>query len=276
MPSPATSPTAAGTPLVVIDQIEKVYGSTQVLKGVSACVGAGEVLSLIGPSGSGKTTLLRCVNFLEKYDRGSITVEGQTVGYTFDGQGGRRLRSTTEIAAQRAHVGMVFQSYNLFPHMTVLDNIVAAPVKVKGLPRSEAVDTAMALLKQVGLEEKARQYPAALSGGQQQRVAIARALAMKPRLLLMDEVTSALDPQLVGEVLDVIGQLAADGMTMILATHEMEFARQVSTQVLFMADGLVVEQGPPRTLFGHPETDRLQKFLQRYKAGQPATPANNP
>lgn len=260
--------TNSSLPLVVIDQINKNFGAMQVLKGICASVGSGEVLSLIGPSGSGKTTLLRCVNFLERYDAGRIAIDGETVGYEFDEQGRRKQRSASVIAAQRANVGMVFQSFNLFPHLTVLNNIVAAPMKVKGLSRADATEVAMALLKQVGLQEKASQYPATLSGGQQQRVAIARALAMKPRLLLMDEVTSALDPQLVGEVLDVIGQLASDGMTMILATHEMEFARQVSTQVLFMADGCVVEHGPPQRLFGAPETDELQKFLHRYNDRQ--------
>jgi polar amino acid transport system ATP-binding protein len=273
MHSSVPSPSADALPLVHIDNVEKTFGSTRVLDGVSAQIGQGEVLSLIGPSGSGKTTLLRCVNFLERYDGGCVTVEGQTVGYVFEAQG-RKLRSASAIAAQRARVGMVFQSYNLFPHLTVLENVVAAPIKVKRLPRSEATEIAMALLKQVGLQEKAGRYPAALSGGQQQRVAIARALAMKPRLLLMDEVTSALDPQLVGEVLDVIGQLAADGMTMILATHEMAFARQVSTKVLFMADGRVVEQGAPGKLFGSPETERLRAFLQRYNAGQSAREGN--
>jgi polar amino acid transport system ATP-binding protein len=237
---------------------------------VSTSVGAGEVLSLIGPSGSGKTTLLRCVNFLERYDGGRISVDGKSVGYVFDEGGGRRLRSAADIAAGRAEVGMVFQSYNLFPHMTVLENIIAAPMQVRGVGRKEATDSAMQLLKLVGLDHKAQSYPAALSGGQQQRVAIARALAMKPRLLLMDEVTSALDPQLVGEVLEVIGKLAADGMTMMLATHEMEFARQVSSQVLFMADGKLVESGPPEQVFGNPLTERLQKFLQRYHARQAA------
>ena len=270
MHSSVASPGTDAVPLVRIENVEKNFGSTRVLKGVSVQVGQGEVLSLIGPSGSGKTTLLRCVNFLEKYDGGCVTVEGQTVGYVFDAQGHRKQRSASDIAAQRARVGMVFQSYNLFPHLTVLENVVAAPIKVSRMPRHEATDMAMALLKQVGLHDKSTRYPAALSGGQQQRVAIARALAMRPRLLLMDEVTSALDPQLVGEVLDVIGQLAADGMTMILATHEMAFARQVSTKVLFMADGLVVEEGAPRKLFGSPETQRLQAFLQRYNAGQSA------
>jgi polar amino acid transport system ATP-binding protein len=260
----------AAAHLVAVDGVDKVFGKVKVLDAVSASIGAGEVLSLIGPSGSGKTTLLRCVNFLERYDAGRITVDGKSVGYTFDAAGGRRLRSAVDVAAGRAEVGMVFQSFNLFPHMTVIENIIAAPMKVRGIVRREATDTAMDLLKLVGLDHKAQQYPASLSGGQQQRVAIARALAMKPRLLLMDEVTSALDPQLVGEVLDVISKLAADGMTMMLATHEMEFARQVSSKVLFMADGQVVESGPPEKLFGNPDTERLQKFLQRYNARQPA------
>ena len=254
----------ASAPLVSIDKVRKRFGSHEVLKGVSAEVRAGEILTLIGPSGSGKTTLLRCVNFLERYDGGQVVVDGQSIGYRFDAQGGRRLRPDREIAAARAEVGMVFQSYNLFPHLTVLQNIIAAPMKVRGESRDVASECAMALLRRVGLAHKAGLYPSSLSGGQQQRVAIVRALAMKPRLLLMDEVTSALDPQLVGEVLDTIAQLAAEGMTMIITTHEMEFARQVSSQMLFMSDGAEVERGTPEQMFEAPRTPQLQQFLERY------------
>ncbi|MCK9510819.1 MAG: amino acid ABC transporter ATP-binding protein [Pigmentiphaga sp.] len=251
--------------MVEIRRLSKHYGDTPVLNDVSLTVKPGEVVSLIGPSGSGKTTLLRCINFLERYDGGDLRVLGHTVGYR-DGDERRRLRPDREIAAARADTGMVFQSYNLFPHLTVLENIVLAPMRVRGIRRREAVEIARALLARVNLADKEERYPAALSGGQQQRVAIARALAMRPRLLLMDEVTSALDPQLVGEVLDVMRALAAEGMTMILATHEMEFARQVSSQVVFMADGAVVESGPPAALFEQPRTERLQRFLQRYRS----------
>jgi polar amino acid transport system ATP-binding protein len=254
----------AEAPLVSIEGVRKRFGANEVLKGVSAEVKAGEILTLIGPSGSGKTTLLRCVNFLERYDGGRVVVDGHSVGYGFDERGGRTLRPDREIAAARAEVGMVFQSFNLFPHLNVLQNIIAAPMKVRGERKDAASETAMALLRRVGLEHKAQQYPFSLSGGQQQRVAIVRALAMKPRLLLMDEVTSALDPQLVGEVLDTIAQLATEGMTMIITTHEMEFARQVSSQILFMTDGAEVERGTPQQVFEAPRTPQLQQFLERY------------
>jgi polar amino acid transport system ATP-binding protein len=259
---------ATQAPLLSIEGVGKSYGQVQVLRDVSASVGSGEVLSLIGPSGSGKTTLLRCVNFLERFEQGRITVAGESVGWNIDSQGRRSLKPARAIAAARAEVGMVFQSYNLFPHLTVLRSLISAPMRVRGVSREEAAELALSLLERVGLGDKADRYPHQLSGGQQQRVAIARALAMKPRLLLMDEVTSALDPQLVGEVLDVIGQLANEGMTMLLATHEMEFARQVSSQVLFMADGAVVERGSPDAVFGAPGTERLRKFLQRYNAAR--------
>jgi polar amino acid transport system ATP-binding protein len=252
--------------LVIVDRVSKSFGATQVLKEVSVTVGKGEVVTLIGPSGCGKTTLLRCVNFLESYDSGVITIDGETVGIRIGANGGRRLRPDREVAAMRARVGMVFQSYNLFPHLTVLDNITAAPVKVRGLPLAQARDKAMGLLERVGLADKAKQFPAALSGGQQQRVAIARTLAMEPSLILLDEVTSALDPELVGEVLDVIQSLAADGMTMMIVTHEMQFAREVSSRVAFMAAGEILELAPPATLFGNPANDRLRAFLGRYRA----------
>jgi polar amino acid transport system ATP-binding protein len=256
----------APKPLVVVDRVGKSFGTNRVLKDVSLTVGKGEVVTLIGPSGCGKTTLLRCVNFLETYDSGVIAIDGETVGIRIGPDGSRRARPDREIAALRARVGMVFQSYNLFPHLTVLDNITAAPVKVRGVPLKQAREKAMALLERVGLADKAKQFPAALSGGQQQRVAIARTLAMEPSLILLDEVTSALDPELVGEVLDVVQSLAAEGMTMMIVTHEMQFARDVSSRVAFMAAGEIIELAPPDQLFGNPASDRLRAFLGRYRA----------
>ena len=253
-------------PLVSIEGVGKSFGVNRVLKEVSLSVGKGEVVTLIGPSGCGKTTLLRCVNVLETYDSGLITIDGETVGIRLDTAGTRRRRPDHEIAAMRARVGMVFQSYNLFPHLTVLENLTVAPVRVRGLPAAQARDKALALLERVGLADKAGQYPATLSGGQQQRVAIARTLAMEPSLILLDEVTSALDPELVGEVLDVVQSLAADGMTMMIVTHEMQFAREVSSRVAFMAAGEILELAPPADLFGDPKNDRLRAFLGRYRA----------
>ena len=253
-------------PLVVVDRLSKSFGPARVLKDVSLTVGKGEVVTLIGPSGCGKTTLLRCVNFLESYDGGTITIDGETVGIRIAADGSRKPRPDREVAAMRARVGMVFQSYNLFPHLTVLDNITVAPVKVHGLPLRQAREKAMALLERVGLVDKARQFPSALSGGQQQRVAIARTLAMEPSLILLDEVTSALDPELVGEVLDVVQSLAADGMTMMIVTHEMHFAREVSSRIAFMAAGEILELAPPDEIFGNSRNDRLRAFLGRYRA----------
>jgi polar amino acid transport system ATP-binding protein len=253
-------------PLVSIERVGKSFGANRVLKDVSLGVGKGEVVTLIGPSGCGKTTLLRCVNVLETYDSGLITIGGETVGIRLDAAGTRRRRPDREIAAMRARAGMVFQSYNLFPHLTVLENLAVAPRRVRGLPAAEARDKAMALLDRVGLSDKAGDYPSTLSGGQQQRVAIARTLAMEPSLILLDEVTSALDPELVAEVLDVVQSLAADGMTMLIVTHEMQFAREVSSRVAFMAAGEIVELAPPAELFGHPGSERLRAFLGRYRA----------
>ena len=252
--------------LVVIDRIGKSFGATRVLRDVSLTVGRGEVVTLIGPSGCGKTTLLRCVNALESYDTGLITIEGETVGIRVAADQTRRARSDREIAAMRARIGMVFKGYNLFPHLTVLENLTVAPIRVRGTPASEARSAALALLARVGLADKAAEYPASLSGGQQQRVAIARTLAMQPRLILLDEVTAALDPELVGEVLEVIHLLAADGMTMMIVTHEMQFAREVSTRIAFMAEGEILEVAPPSELLGHPGHERLRSFLGRYHA----------
>jgi polar amino acid transport system ATP-binding protein len=222
------------------------------------------MVAIIGPSGSGKTTLLRCINFLEEYDGGEVLVDGEMVGFRLEN--GRRIRrAEREIAATRCKVGMVFQSYNLFPHMTVLHNITAAPIRVKGIVPEEAEARARALLGRVGLLEKEDALPAKLSGGQQQRVAIARALAMQPKLMLFDEVTSALDPELVGEVLGVMKSLADDGMTMVVVTHEMQFAREIANRIVFMDEGAIVEEGDPKRLFSAPATERLRAFLKRYR-----------
>ena len=254
-------------PLVVIDRVGKSFGPHEVLKEVSLTVAAGDVLSLIGPSGSGKTTLLRCVNYLETYERGLITIAGESVGIEPLPDGRRRRKSDRQIAALRAQVGMVFQHYNLFPHLDVLENLTVAPCRVHGEAPGPVRERALALLERVGLADKRHRYPSELSGGQQQRVAIARALTMQPRLLLLDEVTSALDPELVGEVLDVITSLAADGITMMIVTHEMAFAREVSTSVAFMADGRLIESGAPEAIFEAPDHERLRSFMQRYRAG---------
>jgi polar amino acid transport system ATP-binding protein len=237
----------------------KSFGHVEVLKGVDLEVGPGEVVCVIGPSGSGKSTLLRCINLLEEPQRGRVRVGGRTVDC---GRG--RLPRDRELAAFRAATGMVFQNFNLFPHMTALDNVGAGPRIVKGMARAEARDLALGLLAKVGLADKAAAYPSHLSGGQQQRVAIARALAMSPEAILFDEVTSALDPELVGEVLDVIRGLAEEGMTMVLVTHEMAFAHDVATTVAFMSEGVVVETGPPAELMARPQNPRTQAFLARF------------
>ena len=262
----ATDPPAPlRRPMLAMTGIRKSFGAQTVLQDVSLSVAPGEVVVVIGPSGSGKTTLLRCSNLLEDYEGGQITLDGEPVGYMLDKASGRRVRlSEREIAGSRERIGIVFQSYNLFPHMTVLQNIVAAPIRVKGVPRAKAEARARTLLAAVGLPDKADAFPVRLSGGQQQRVAIARALAMDPKLMLFDEVTSALDPELVGEVLAAMQQLARDGMTMVVVTHEMSFAREVADRVVFMDGGVIVEQGPPETIFANPSTDRVRSFLRRY------------
>jgi ABC-type polar amino acid transport system ATPase subunit len=252
-------------PMVELRDVSMSYGRHRVLRDVSLNVARGEMVVIIGPSGSGKTTLLRCINFLEEYDGGEVVVDGEAMGFRIEN--GRRLRrSEREIAAARSNIGIVFQSYNLFPHMTVLRNITAAPIRVKGVAPKQAEETARALLSRVGLLDKADELPAKLSGGQQQRVAIARALAMQPKVMLFDEVTSALDPELVGEVLAVMKSLAEDGMTMVVVTHEMQFAREIANRVVFMDGGAIVEQGDPKSLFSAPATERLQTFLKRYRA----------
>jgi polar amino acid transport system ATP-binding protein len=258
-------PRAERRPMLEVANISKRFGTLEVLRGVSLSVAAGEVVVVIGPSGSGKTTLLRCINLLEDYEQGTVTVDGEPIGYRLDRRDARRVRmSEREIAAARESVGIVFQSFNLFPHMTVLRNITAAPVRVKGIPRARAEQRARELLEMVGLSDKVAEYPVRLSGGQQQRVAIARALAMDPKIMLFDEVTSALDPELVGEVLAAMQQLARAGMTMVVVTHEMSFARDIADRIVFMDGGVVVEQGKPDQLLFSPTTDRVRAFLKRY------------
>lgn len=248
--------------IVQAQDVHKRFGNVEVLRGIDLMVQPGETVVLIGPSGSGKTTFLRCINHLEKINSGCIYVGGQLIGYRKHGD---RLVEDSErnIAAQRARIGMVFQRFNLFAHMTALENIIEAPIRVKKVPKAQAIEKAKALLAKVGLSEKGDSYPSQLSGGQQQRVAIARALAMDPMLMLFDEPTSALDPELVGEVLKVMEQLATEGMSMVVVTHEMSFARDVADRVVFMDQGRVVEEGPPAEIFDRPGHERTQAFLKR-------------
>lgn len=246
--------------MVEAQKVRKSFGRLQVLKGIDLEVPRGTVTCLIGPSGSGKSTMLRCINHLEKVNAGRLYVDGTLIGYR-EKNGVLYEISESEAARQRTDIGMVFQSFNLFPHRTVLGNITEAPVQVKGVAVEKARDEAMKLLDMVGLAHKADAYPVQLSGGQQQRVAIARALAMEPKLMLFDEPTSALDPELVGEVLNVMRRLADEGMTMIIVTHEMGFAREVADQVVFMADGVVVEKGTPEQVLDNPREQRTKDFL---------------
>jgi polar amino acid transport system ATP-binding protein len=250
------------TPMLKAEAVCKNYGRLEVLRGVDLEVAPREVMCIIGPSGSGKSTFLRCINHLEKVDAGRLSVDGELVGYRE--QNGRlyELRDS-EVCRKRAEIGMVFQRFNLFPHMTVLQNIIEAPVHVLRRDRSVAVERAHAMLGRVGLSDKVDWYPNQLSGGQQQRVAIARALAMEPKLMLFDEPTSALDPELVGEVLDAMRRLADEGMTMVVVTHEMGFAREVANRAVFMDAGVVVEEGEPRALFATPQHPRTQQFLSK-------------
>jgi len=253
--------------MVRAQSVRKRYRRSEVLKGVDLEVASGEVLCLIGPSGSGKSTFLRCVNHLEQIDDGRVYVDGELIGYR---ERGERLYEIHErdVCRQRAGIGMVFQRFNLFPHLTAIENIVEAPLHVRRESRSGAIERARALLARVGLSNKADAYPSQLSGGQQQRVAIARALAMQPKLMLFDEPTSALDPELVGEVLAVMRGLAEDGMTMIVVTHEMAFARDAGDAIAFMDDGAIVESGVPREMLAHPRHDRTRAFLSRLLAEQ--------
>ncbi len=262
VPTQPAAPAAETGLMVHADQVHKSFGSVEVLRGVDLKVRPGEVCCVLGPSGSGKSTLLRCVNHLEKINAGRIWVDGDLIGYAERGGKLHELREK-EVAAQRRAIGMVFQRFNLFPHMTALDNVVEAPVRVRREKRSVVRDRAAALLDRVGLGDKMGNYPSQLSGGQQQRVAIARALAMEPKLMLFDEPTSALDPELVGEVLDVMKNLAAEGMTMIVVTHEIGFAREVGDSLIFMDGGVVVESGTPRDMIANPRHERTRAFLNK-------------
>ncbi|GAB2620787.1 amino acid ABC transporter ATP-binding protein [Streptomyces capparidis] len=248
--------------MVKAEAVHKSFGLVEVLKGIDLEVAPREVFCLIGPSGSGKSTFLRCINHLEKINAGRLWVDGELVGYRQHGDKLYELRDR-EVAAKRRDIGMVFQRFNLFPHMTALENVMEAPVQVKRETRASARERALKLLDRVGLTGKEGNYPAQLSGGQQQRVAIARALAMQPKLMLFDEPTSALDPELVGEVLDVMRDLAEEGMTMVVVTHEMGFAREVGDALVFMDDGVVVEAGLPRDVLGNPQHERTKSFLSK-------------
>lgn len=236
--------------MVQIKNLHKYYGKLEVLKGIDIRINTGEVVCIIGSSGSGKSTLLRCINFLEQKDEGEIWIDGQLID-----------EKQSDINSLRQRIGMVFQRFNLFSHLTVLENVMEGPLTIKKLERKKAMLQAMRLLKKVGLAEKAREYPAMLSGGQQQRVAIARTLAMKPQMVLFDEPTSALDPELVGEVLKVMQQLAQEGMTMMVVTHEMGFAKEVADRVIFLHEGTIAEEGTPEQIFQNPQHERLQSFL---------------
>jgi polar amino acid transport system ATP-binding protein len=248
--------------MVRAENVHKSFGHLEVLKGIDLVVRQGEVCVVLGPSGSGKSTFLRCINHLEKINAGKIYVDGDLIGYRQRGELLHELRER-EVAAQRRSIGMVFQRFNLFPHMTALENVMEAPCQVLRERRPEVRTQALALLDRVGLADKVDSYPGQLSGGQQQRVAIARALAMKPKLMLFDEPTSALDPELVGEVLDVMKDLARDGMTMIVVTHEIGFAREVGDSLIFMDGGVVVEAGPPREVIAEPKHERTKAFLAK-------------
>ena len=238
--------------MIEFHNVHKSFGKLEVLKGIDFKIEKGQVVTLIGPSGSGKSTILRCINLLEKPDSGTVLIEGQDI-----------TEKKADMQRIRKDIGMVFQHFNLFPHMTVMENMIYAPVRVNGLSKEEAKKKAMELLALVGLTEKADAYPNKLSGGQKQRIAIARALAMEPKIMLFDEPTSALDPEMVGEVLEVMKQLARDGMTMIVVTHEMGFAREVADRVIFMDGGYIVEQGTPAEVFGNPQNKRTQDFLNK-------------
>ena len=250
--------------VVEVRGLGKSFGALRVLRGVSLTVAAGRTLCVLGPSGSGKSTLLRCINFLEPPDEGAVFLRGQRVGVTVDGAGRERRMSDRELARMRTRFGMVFQQFNLWPHLTVIGNLVESPTHVQGRSRDEVMADAERLLDKIGLRDKRDAYPSRLSGGQKQRVALARALAMKPEVLLFDEPTSSLDPELVGEVLAVMRDLAREGQTMIVVTHELAFAREAADEVLFLDEGAVVETAPPAQFFGAPTTARARQFLQRF------------
>ena len=252
-------------PLLAARGVKKSFGKLQILKGIDLDVYQGQVVALIGASGSGKTTFLRCINLLEEYEDGSVLLDDEPIGYRIEGESQERHRlSERRISAQRARIGMVFQSFNLFPHMSAEQNVMLGLTKVQGKTKAEAAEIARHWLARVGLADRSGHFPYQLSGGQQQRVAIARAVAMEPRLLLFDEVTSALDPELVTEVLAVMQDLAKSGMTMLVVSHEMLFVRQVADQVVFMDAGTVAQSGAPADVFEHPDTPRLQQFLGRF------------
>jgi polar amino acid transport system ATP-binding protein len=256
--------TQESKPMVLAESVCKSFGALRVLKGITLEVGRGQVLVMVGPSGSGKSTFLRCINHLEQVNAGRLYVDGDLIGYREKKRGDKLYEiSPRDAAKQRRDIGMVFQHFNLFPHRTALENLIEAPIHVKGVKKADAVARAKDLLDQVGMAEKATAYPAQLSGGQQQRVAIARALAMNPKLMLFDEPTSALDPELVGEVLEVMKKLAQEGMTMVVVTHEMGFAREVADQLVFMDGGVVVESGPPREVLANPKHERTKAFLSK-------------
>ncbi len=248
-------------PMVSVVDLHKRYGDHEVLKGVSLDVAAGEKVAIIGPSGAGKSTLLRCINYLERPQQGHVYLDGELVGERCR-NGSFQPMSERELARIRAEIGMVFQRFNLFPHLTALENVAIGPYRVLGRPKAEAERLALALLEKVGMGAKAHAFPEKLSGGQQQRVAIARALAMRPKVMLFDEATSALDPELIGEVLQVMRQLAAEGMTMLIVTHEMQFAEDVADRVIFMDDGMIVEAGEPHIMFRAPLQERTRSFLR--------------
>lgn len=248
--------------MIKVENVCKSFGSLQVLNNINLSVGKAEVVCIIGPSGSGKSTLLRCLNHLERITSGRVYIDGELVDERVSGKDQLKIshKKVSEICAE---LGMVFQRFNLFPHMTVLQNVIEAPITVKKVPREEAVATAIELLRKVGLEDKKDEYPSRLSGGQQQRVAIARALAMKPKIMLFDEPTSALDPELVGEVLEVMKELAREGMTMVVVTHEMGFAKEVASRVIFMDKGEILEENSPEQIFSNPKHERTRAFLQK-------------
>lgn len=237
--------------MITVKNLKKNFGDLTVLKGIDVTIEKGECVVVIGPSGSGKSTFLRCLNRLEEPDGGEIDIEGTNL-----------LSPHTDINEMRQRIGMVFQHFNLFPHKTILENVTLAPIKLKKMPQKEAEDAALELLRRVGIEDKASVYPSTLSGGQKQRVAIARSLAMNPQVMLFDEPTSALDPEMVGEVLDVMKNLAKEGMTMVVVTHEMGFAKEVANRVLFMADGVILEEGTPEEIFEHPQHERTKAFIK--------------
>ena len=248
-------------PAIVVEDLHKRFGPLEVLKGVSLTARQGDVIAIIGGSGSGKSTFLRCINMLELPTSGSVSVHGETIVMKKDGHGGLMPSDRKQVQRLRSQLAMVFQSFNLWQHMTILQNVIEVPIHVLGKSKAEAMQTAEVILRRVGLFDKRDAYPAFLSGGQQQRAAIARALAIQPLVMLFDEPTSALDPELVGEVLQVIGDLAKEKRTMILVTHEMKFAREVANHIVFLADGLIEEQGPPDQIFGAPKSERLKRFI---------------